>query len=431
MKKLNKKQKIIVGVIGGIFLILLVAGNNFMKKNIKGEVSILGVGISEKIINNVAGGIKENVGNIKINYTVVSEDKYLEKLNNSFIYGNEPYDIIMVKNDMLLSLSDSIVPFKITEEEVKTLYLDTVYRDFYSNGFLYAKPIFIDNLALYYNRSILNKMGVFEVPDTWEELVEVVSKVKDVDEFGDVGLAGIGMGSSENVKHSVDILSLLMMQYGTRIYDGNALFANSVKYHNRDIIPGEKALSFYTKFSNAGIGNKYYTWNAGMEKDIDLFSVGKLVFYLGTGMDREIIRDKNANLDYGISFIPQFENSPYEANLSTYYGLAVNKFSSKQEVAKLVVDYLTSPEVSAVIVDEYKLSPALRSLSSLCNNEYYQNVFCSQSINSFNWSKPMYNSSIRVFKDMIDNVSTRGSNALDMVKSGQGYINDIKTIENE
>jgi hypothetical protein len=91
-------------------------------------------------------------------------------------------------------------------------------------------------------------------------LIELVSKIKEVDEFGEIKVSGINMGSAYNIKHSVDILSLLMMQYGTRVYDGEkALFANSVTYNNREIIPGEKALNFYTQFSNAGIANKYYT----------------------------------------------------------------------------------------------------------------------------------------------------------------------------
>jgi len=120
-----------------------------------------------------------------------------------------------------------------------------------------------------------------------------------------------------------------------------------------------------------------------MDKDIDLFASGKLAFYIGTGMDRGAINEKNPNLDYGISFMPQFENSPYEANLSSYYGFAVNKFSDKVGVAKKVVDYFSQPEVSAVFIEAYKLAPAVRSLSTLCSNQYYQNVFCSQAINSF------------------------------------------------
>ena len=432
MKNFTKKQKIILGTIIGIFLILIIAGNNFMKKNTKGEIYVLGVGVEKSVIESMSANIKKDVGNVVIKYTEVSEDKYLEKLQNSFTYGGQTYDIVMIKNDMLIDLKEYIEPFEITEEEVKTVYFDTVHRDFYREGMLYAKPIYIDTLALYYNRNILNKKGVFNVPTTWEELVELVSKIKEADEFGEIKLSGINMGSAYNVRHSVDILSLLMMQYGTMVHDGNnALFANSVVYNNREIIPGEKALEFYTQFSNAGIANKYYTWNAGMDKDIDLFASGKLAFYIGTGMDRGAINEKNPNLDYGISFMPQFENSPYEANLSSYYGFAVNKFSDKVGVAKKVVDYFSQPEVSAVFIEAYKLAPAVRSLSTLCSNQYYQNVFCSQAINSFNWSKPVYSSSRQVFKDMIDNVSIKGSDSKDMVLAGQEYINNIKKIENE
>ncbi|MDD4123154.1 MAG: extracellular solute-binding protein [Candidatus Pacebacteria bacterium] len=164
---------------------------------------------------------------------------------------------------------------------------------------------------------------------------------------------------------------------------------------------------------------------------MDLFASGKLAFYIGTGMDRWKIEDKNPNLDYGISFMPQFENSPYEANLATYYAFGVNKFSDDVYLAQKVVEYLATDQVSYVLVDAYKVAPALRSLISFCTNEYYQNVFCSQVINSYNWSKPVYSSSRQVFKDMIDNVSVRGSSAYDMAKAGQEYITNIKILEND
>jgi ABC-type glycerol-3-phosphate transport system substrate-binding protein len=166
MKNLTKKQKIISGVFIGIFLILIIAGNNFMKRSTKGEVNILGVGIEKKVIDSMSANIKKDVGNIAINYTEVSEEKYLEKLQNSFTYGGQSYDVVMIKNDMLGDLKEYLEPFAITEEEVKTIYFDTVYRDFYKDGLLYAKPIYIDTLALYYNRNILNKKGVFSVPTT-------------------------------------------------------------------------------------------------------------------------------------------------------------------------------------------------------------------------------------------------------------------------
>ncbi|MDD4123156.1 MAG: extracellular solute-binding protein [Candidatus Pacebacteria bacterium] len=164
MKKFTKKQKIILGVIGGLFLIFLIAGNNFLDKNVKGEVSILGVGIDKDVIQLMTSNIKTDVGNIEVKYTEVSEEKYLEKLKNSFSLGEENYDIVMIKNDMLHDLKNYLEPFSISEEEVKRSYFDTVFRDFYIDGKLYAKPTYIDSLVLYYNRNILNKKGVFNVP---------------------------------------------------------------------------------------------------------------------------------------------------------------------------------------------------------------------------------------------------------------------------
>ena len=125
--------------------------------------------------------------NIKIRYYKKSYQEYEQELINALAAGKGP-DIFVINNSWLPRYLDKIRPISpdliteskklITEREFEETFVDVAYRDFVVNGEIYAIPFSVDTLALYYNKDLLNTVGIPEPPKTWEELGKALHAVK-------------------------------------------------------------------------------------------------------------------------------------------------------------------------------------------------------------------------------------------------------------
>src|SRR5690606_13880563 len=92
--------------------------------------------------------------------------------------------------------------------------------DFVKDNRIYAIPLAVDLLALYYNKDLLGSAGISQPPATWPVLVQDTQKLTKVSQPGQFTVSGIALGTSANVNRAVDILNLLMLQNGTQFYAG-------------------------------------------------------------------------------------------------------------------------------------------------------------------------------------------------------------------
>ncbi len=84
------------------------------------------------------------------------------------------------REGMLLPLNDLIADSGFNKDDVIDAELDLMNFD----GNIYGLPFTVDALQLYYNKDILEELGV-EVPKTWDELYDVALKAVKVDDNGD------------------------------------------------------------------------------------------------------------------------------------------------------------------------------------------------------------------------------------------------------
>ncbi len=154
---------------------------------------------------------------------------------------------------------------------------------------IYALPMTVDTLALFYNNDHFeDRLPAQGRPSTtWDGILEDVAALKKEDNsFSRFEVAGLAMGRADNITRGVDILYLLFLQYGVNFYNGNmseAVFAGAQGASSQFL--AQEALDFYLSFADPN--QKHYTWNEFVASDnndvqeIEAFARGEVSMVIG------------------------------------------------------------------------------------------------------------------------------------------------------
>jgi len=299
----------------------------------------------ESIVGGLIADFEAQNPNIKINYEKSSKENYRSRLAGRL--GKNPGateipDIFRIHSSWIPMFKDYLTPVPATIANSISLDKDfyKVYsRDLKIGGNYYAIPLMYDALVLYYNQDLIKNAGV-ELPKSWLDLKELVSKLTVRDDQGNIQIAGIAMGTTDNIDHWSDIIGLLLRQNGATID------AKNKDDNDKKII---EVLNFYT-----GFRNDFRTWNEDLLPSTKLFSQGKLAFYFGPSWRVFDFAQLNPNLNYAIAPVPQMPtldsanngSAAYLTNIhwATYWVEGVNVNSPHQAEAWKFLEFLSSRE---------------------------------------------------------------------------------------
>jgi len=302
---------------------------------------------------------------ISISYKQVSEENYEWDLVNALAENRGP-DIFMVQSRELRGFKDKIAPFPgsiIDSKQFSDTFVGTAQEDLIIENKIYALPLYIDVLSLYYNKDIFNTKTILSPPKTWQEFNGIVKKITAIDLNGKIQLAGVALGASDNIENSADILSLLMLQQGTEMLDQSrtrAVFNQSLELEGETYYPGERALEFYTSYANPE--RTVYTWNKTMDSDIKAFAQNKAGMIFGFLSDREKILALSPKLNFGIAPVPQISGTPIDINYAKYNLAVVSARSLKQSQAFEFLDFAASQKGTKIFLEKSLLPCARRDL---------------------------------------------------------------------
>ncbi|MDI6717914.1 MAG: extracellular solute-binding protein [Patescibacteria group bacterium] len=312
--------------------------------------------------------------NTRINYQQINEKNYEITLLNSLAKNSGP-DVFMFHRSWLPKHGDKIIPVSDSQFpyiNLRQLYPDVIEKDFASNRQVYALPLYLDSLALFYNKDIFNTKGIAVNPTTWNDFKNLIPYFTDLDLNHQIkkSAAGIG-GSAKSIENASDILELLMLQYGS---DFTPSPGGKIFFNDKAI----GALNLYLQFSNPA--SQYYTWSDNFGNALNTFSTGDSAMFFGYARQMAAIRQKNPYLNYSIMPVPQI-NPSRPVNIADYWGLAVSQQSKNSQAAwDFIINSTADSQTSLLYLKSAGESPALKSLI----NQYYKdldlNIFAKQAL---------------------------------------------------
>lgn len=417
-----------------LFLVVFVAvtgcgfgGSSNQQKRV--VINIWGTFETSSVMDQLLAKYNKLNSNIQVVYTEKNVDTYENDLINALASGTGP-DIFIIHNDWLPKYEDKMVAAPNSVFDIKTYndtFLDVVNNDFVDNGKIYAAPMSVDNLALYYNKDILGSAGIATPPKTWQELSSDVRKISRINSSGYFTRSGVAMGTTSNINRAVDILYLLMLQDGAVPYSQDhtvsTLDQSLVTSSGNNFFPASDALNFYASFADPVNAN--YTWNAKSDYSTDAFANGQLAFLYGYSFTRDQIMQKSPNLNFDVAPVPQPNLDQNLVNFANYWGYGVSKQSKYSTTAWKLLAYLTSKPVLQQYYKLHNLPTSRRDMISDQINDPDMGIFASANLTAKSFYKKDQASVDQIILNMIDDVTLRGKNINDALNVATQQINAL------
>jgi ABC-type glycerol-3-phosphate transport system substrate-binding protein len=412
MSRLSHNQKIILGVVGIVVLILiliflgLIPGLRLPQEKIKADLNFWAVTDNQGIYQQVTDQFQALHPGVRIIYRRFDLQTYEKDLINALAANRGP-DIFILHNTWLLKHYDKISPlpreklsFAVFKDQ---LFPQVVERDFTANEIIYALPLSLDTLSLIYNKDIFNQSGVALAPTTWTEFQNIIPKLRIIDQTGRLTRAAAAIGGShKSIDRAADLLTVLMLQAGAAMTDQD--FTRAILSLN--------ALEFYTQFTDPA--NPNYTWNDSFRYSTDALAEGSVAMIFNYAEKIAELQTKNPFLNIGVAPLPQ--NDPAnQINYANYWGYTVSQKSSYPELAWDFILLLTTNENNVKnYLQATNKPPALRSL-----------IRDKQALTAKSWPQIDNNQIEIIFSNMIESVISGKQTAQTALSQAEAQITQL------
>jgi len=364
---------------------------------------------------------------IVVQYTSVPFAGYEEKLINAIAAGTGP-DVFMIHHTWLPKHIDKIRPLPeqfpglkeplMTVRQFRDTFTEVAYSDLVNDNKVYAMPLYVDTLALYYNRDMLSSAGIARPPATWTDFMDATRALTQYDASRNIVRSGAALGTARNINRATDILMMLMLQSGVRMTDAEnsqAIFSRSV-----DGQPvGERSLQFYTDFANPS--KEVYAWNDTQDYNIDAFAAGRTAMILNYSHQIPVIRAKAPRLNFGIAAVPQASTADART-YANYWPLTVSLRSQHPYEAWRFIHFMTAGNGAVAYLNATGRPAARRDLIEQQRSDPDLGVFAEQALTARSWFQARNDAIETIFADMIDAVNFGRQSAKEAIKEAEAKV---------
>ena len=277
-------------------------------------------------------------------------------------------------------------------------YVQAVKNDVVMDEKIYGLPLSLENMAIYYNKDLLDRAGIAEPPKTWDDFQIAVKKITKFDKTsGKILQSGTALGTGSNISGFEDIIYILFKQSGINFVNknGQATFATVAQNQEN---PAMSVMDFYTDFANPS--RDTYSWNDAMDPSLEKFVNGSLAFFFGYSYHLPAIKARAPQLN--VVVLPMLQLNPEQpVNVANYWVQSVTDKSKHKNEAWALVNFLAHSKATKEYLDQSGRPSALRAYiaGQLDNNDLYP--FASQILISDSWYKGKdYDAAVRALGDM-------------------------------
>ena len=399
---------------------------------------------------------------IALNWEVKSINEY-ERVSTNALSAQKGPDIWVIPNTWIPRHQDKIVPapeYVFSGEKDKIPNVDYFSSQFVPiisseaviDGKVAGVPLFVDTLALYYNRSIfkdvIKEINQNDEPDeqlldllssgpaNWNDVMTLVKIITQKDNEN-ITRSAIALGASENISHSEDILGALMLQNKTQIISPDHQTATfnlpQDKNTGESYSPGKNAFEFFLSFADKTKDN--YTWNSSFENSQKAFLNGKVAMIIDYQYLGKVLEKYDPNLDFKTIALPQVyaigdaTQEPTPVDFATYYVMTVTKNSQKQDAAWKFLSYMVSRggirsyDAATGRSKPFKIDEIPANLTERASSS---NPFKFQPMTAVGWyrSKETVKANL-IWKNMITNAATGAMDSQKALDLGAKLLTDL------
>ncbi|MEX0935111.1 MAG: ABC transporter substrate-binding protein [Candidatus Paceibacterota bacterium] len=359
--------------------------------------------------------IVESEAPFEFQYQQISSERLEEILVEALAYGGAP-DLLLYPETTLLRVRGDLLPIPYESFPLRNFRDSFVEAGevFAAPNGIYALPISVDPLVMYWNRTLLSGAGIATPPAYWGDIPDFVDEV-GVRNGTSIERAAIALGTFSNIANAADIFSLLLLQSGNPIaqWSGNGVESVLAPKNSRNASIVLSVVRFYTEFADPDTPT--YTWNSALPEAQSIFATNNLGLYIGFASEIRRIRSRNPNLNFDVTSVPQIRDE-VPRTYAHVLGIAVLERSSQLSEAVRGAILLSNRAFAESISSIQLLPPARRDLLQSEPSDAYMNLFYRAAVRSVSWPDVNLYRSYDVFETLVDDVTSgrlRGSDAIE------------------
>lgn len=423
--------KIVVLSVFGIFILIGIAVFALSKAStgsLSANLKVWGT-ISSETFNTMymASSLKDNK-DLTVSYVKKDPADFDQDFIEALAEGNGP-DIVLLREDYIYKHRNKlfVIPYaSYPERDFKDKFIEQGEMFLTKSG-ITAIPLTIDPMVMYWNRDIFTNNLISQPPRYWDQIYSILEKTTKKDNNANVMQSAIALGEWRNITNAKEIVSMIFLQSGTPITSksGDGVVAVLNSQFNEAILPGQTALNFYTQFSNPT--SNYYTWNRSLPSSLNMFLSGNLAMYLGFASEIFNIQQKNPNLNFDVTYVPDARDATKKTVFGHMYALAMTKQSKNINVSFVLINALTEPAALKALETQTNLPPVRRDMLADKPTDAFRTVFYNSALVSQAWIDPNPVESANVFRDMIESITSGKSRSYEALsKANQELLQLLK-----
>lgn len=409
----NTFQIIAIGIfialgVGGVIVFAMFKGFGQHVNPYGGSVVIWGTLDDAPFVDKIAALTEKDSDFRVVSYVQKDPRSFENELVNALAEGKGP-DIVLIPQDLLLKERGKIDPIPYAQFPVRNFtdtYIDGAEVFLLHDG-IYAIPVAVDPLLMYWNKDIFATKGLAQPPRTWEELVgATVPAIVEKTFSLDITRAAVAFGGYANIQNAKDIISLLFIQAGSNMIvdTGNQLSVQLNQGNVQGVAPADASLDFYTLFSNPT--KSVYSWNTAMPLDKNEFLSGDLALYFGFGSEIGSLRNGNPNLNFDVAEVPQQAEVSTKKGIGRIYGFARMRNSANGVGATNALYQLIGQQDTEIYAQSFGMGPVYRASFGVTPRDPFMTIVNRASLVARAWRDPNPEGSNGVFKQMIDDITS-------------------------
>lgn len=299
------------------------------KKSVK--LSILAWN-NEKEMKPVIDGFKQKYPHISFDFQFAPPvADYIAKLQTMLLSDTAP-DIFMIAAENRNEIIDGSYALDLTDQPFMSVMVDGNKPMLSKNGRTYGFTQTGWAGGLFYNKELFEKAGITQLPETWDEFIQMCLKLKEA-----------GIKPLYDRMHDITIIHSAM--FGANVLSKDPSFDE--KLFKGETTFAEGWTEVLKMWKEGLIDNKILTADMiGMTSDqvMNEFALGNVAIVPGGPWNIPTIEKINPDIKMEIMPIPGKEPGNKYYNGAPGVGFAVNSKTKNKEEALLFLEYLTTTE---------------------------------------------------------------------------------------